>query len=268
MQLLGRSTKDIVAITMPCFGTSKRTFDNSVALPKCFNATIKKIDITKTVKRHLKDINHSEDLHDAAYENAQARERTQVLMDYANSVNGLVVGTGDLSELALGWATYNGDHMSMYAVNGSIPKTLVRHLVDYTANKGKGKLKAVLKDVLDTPVSPELIPSNDNKIGQVTEDIVGPYILHDFFLYNIVKRGFTPSKTYQVALNTFKDEFDSETILKWLKTFIRRFFSQQFKRSCLPDGIKVSEISLSPRGSYKMPSDAISKLWLDELDKI
>jgi NAD+ synthase (glutamine-hydrolysing) len=268
MQLLGRSTKDIVAITMPCFGTSKRTFDNSIVLSKTFNVTLKKIDITKAVKRHLKDIGHSEDVHDAAYENSQARERTQVLMDYANSVNGLVVGTGDLSELALGWATYNGDHMSMYAVNGSIPKTLVRHLVDYTANNGKGKLKAVLKDILDTPVSPELIPSKDDKIGQVTEDIVGPYDLHDFFLYNIVKRGFTPAKTYFAAVNSFEGQFDSATILKWLKVFVRRFFNQQFKRSCMPDGVKVSEISLSPRGSYKMPSDAISKLWLEELEKI
>ena len=268
MELLNRPKKDIIAITMPCFGTSKRTFDNSIVLSKAFGVTLKKIEITKAVKRHLKDINHSEDLHDASYENSQARERTQVLMDYANSVNGIVVGTGDLSELALGWATYNGDHMSMYAVNGSIPKTLVRHLVDYTANANRGKLKAVLKDILDTPVSPELIPSKDDKIGQVTEDLVGPYILHDFFLYNLIKRGFTPTKTYLVAVNTFNGEFDKQTILKWLKTFIRRFFNQQFKRSCLPDGVKVSEISLSPRGSYKMPSDAISKLWLDELEQI
>ncbi|MBE5753774.1 MAG: NAD(+) synthase [Clostridiales bacterium] len=268
MKLLGKSSKDIVAITMPCFGTSSRTFDNSVTLSKAFGATLKKIEITKAVKRHLKDISHPEDLHDAAYENSQARERTQVLMDYANSCNGIVVGTGDLSELALGWATYNGDHMSMYAVNGSIPKTLVRHLVDFTANNGKGKFKAVLKDILDTPVSPELIPSKDNTIGQVTEDIVGPYTLHDFFLYNIVKRGFTPAKTYYAAVNTFDGEFDKQTILKWLKTFVRRFFMQQFKRSCLPDGVKVTEISLSPRGSWRMPSDAVSKLWLDELENL
>jgi len=268
IQLLGRSSKDIISITMPCFGTSSRTFDNSVDLAKAFGTTLKKIDITKAVKRHLKDIAHSEDLHDAAYENSQARERTQVLMDYANSCGGLVVGTGDLSELALGWATYNGDHMSMYAVNGSIPKTLVRHLVDYTANKGKGKFKAVLKDILDTPVSPELIPSNDGKIGQVTEDIVGPYTLHDFFLYYFIKKGFSPKKVYYSALNTFNGEFDGQTILKWLKTFVRRFFAQQFKRSCLPDGVKVTELSLSPRGSYRMPSDAISKLWLAELEEI
>ncbi len=268
MKLLGRNTKDIVSITMPCFGTSSRTFENSVKLAKAFDTTLKKIDITKAVKRHLKDIKHPEVLHDAAYENAQARERTQVLMDYANMCNGLVVGTGDLSELALGWATYNGDHMSMYAVNGSVPKTLVRHLVEYTAHNGKGKLKATLLDILDTPVSPELIPSSDGTIKQVTEDIVGPYILHDYFLYSIVKRGFTPKKTYYTAVNTFKGEFDSATILKWLKTFVRRFFNQQFKRSCLPDGVKVSEISLSPRGSYRMPSDAVSKLWLDELEEI
>ena len=268
MKLLGRSTKDIISVTMPCFGTSSRTLDNSIKLAKAFDTTLKKIDITKAVKRHLKDIGHSELVHDAAYENSQARERTQVLMDLANACNGLVVGTGDLSELALGWATYNGDHMSMYAVNGSIPKTLVRHLVLYTANKGKGKLKATLLDILDTPVSPELIPSDDNSIKQVTEDIVGPYILHDFFLYSMIKRGFTPKKIYAVAVNTFKDEFDDKTILKWLKTFVRRFFNQQFKRSCLPDGVKVTEISLSPRGSYRMPSDAISKLWLDELENL
>lgn len=268
MELLKRPASDIISITMPCFGTSTRTFDNSVKLAKAFGASLKKIDITKAVKRHLKDIGHSEDLHDAAYENAQARERTQVLMDVANSCGGLVVGTGDLSELALGWATYNGDHMSMYAVNGSIPKTLVRHLVGYTAEKRKGKIKTVLTDVLDTPVSPELIPSGDKTIKQVTEDIVGPYILHDFFLYSIVKRGFTPKKTYYAAVNTFKGEFDSETVLKWLKIFVRRFFNQQFKRSCMPDGVKVTEISLSPRCGFNMPSDAVSKVWLDELDNI
>lgn len=268
MELLGRSSKDVVAITMPCFGTSERTFDNSVALAKAFGTTLLKIDITKSVKRHLKDIDHSEELHDAAYENAQARERTQVLMDYANSCNGLVIGTGDLSELALGWATYNGDHMSMYSVNGSIPKTLVRHLVKHQADNSRKKLKSLLYDILDTPISPELIPANDKGKGQVTEDIVGPYVLHDFFLYCLIKKSFTPVKIYHVAKNTFKNEFDSETILKWLKTFIKRFFSQQFKRSCLPDGVKVSEISLSPRGSYRMPSDAVAKLWLEQLEKL
>lgn len=263
-----KSLKEVIAITMPCFGTTSRTFDNSVKIAKAFGVTLKKIEIGKSVTRHLKDLKHPIEVHDAAYENAQARERTQVLMDYANMCGGIVVGTGDLSELALGWATYNGDHMSMYAVNSSIPKTLVRHLVNHVANNSKGKLKAVLLDVLDTPVSPELIPSESDKIGQVTEDIVGPYVLHDFFLYNFIVNGFTPDKIYHVAVNSFKGEFDSQTILKWLKTFIRRFFSQQFKRSCLPDGAKVTEISLSPRGSYRMPSDAVSQLWLDCLEKL
>ena len=268
MSILGRDKKEIIAITMPCFGTSSRTFDNSVKLAKAFGVTLKKIDVTKSVTRHLKDLGHPLDLHDAAYENAQARERTQVLMDTANMYGGLVVGTGDLSELALGWATYNGDHMSMYAVNASIPKTLVRHLTECVAKKSKLKTRTVLLDILDTPVSPELIPSKDKKIGQVTEDIVGPYLLHDFFLYNFIKRCFSPTKIYYAAVNTFKGEFDNATIMKWLKTFIRRFFTQQFKRSCMPDGVKATEISLSPRQGFKMPSDAIYKLWLDELDKI
>ncbi len=268
VKLLNRPASDVLAITMPCFGTSSRTLDNSIKLAKAFGVTLKKIDVTKSVMRHLKDINHPIDVLDAAYENAQARERTQVLMDVANMCNGLVVGTGDLSELALGWATYNGDHMSMYAVNASVPKTLVRHLVEFTAANSKGKLKSVLLDILDTPVSPELIPSDNDTIKQVTEDIVGPYILHDFFLYMMIKRGFTPEKIYYAAVNTFKGEFDKDTILKWLKTFVRRFFNQQFKRSCVPDGVKVSEISLSPRGSFRMPSDAVSKLWLEELEKM
>ena len=267
IKMLNRPVKDVLAITMPCFGTSSRTLENSIKLAKAYGVTLKKIDITKSVTRHLKDIGHALDVHDPAYENAQARERTQVLMDIANMNNGLVVGTGDLSELALGWATYNGDHMSMYAVNASVPKTLVRHLTEYTAKNSKGKLKAVLLDILDTPVSPELIPAENDKIKQVTEDIVGPYILHDFFLYMMLKHGFSPRKIYAVALNTF-DEFDDKTILKWLKTFIRRFFNQQFKRSCMPDGVKVSEISLSPRGSFNMPSDAVSKLWLEQLENL
>ena len=268
VKLIGKPLKDIIAVTMPCFGTSSRTLDNSIKLAKAFGVTLKKVDITKSVRRHLKDINHLESVHDAAYENAQARERTQVLMDMANMYGGLVVGTGDLSELALGWATYNGDHMSMYAVNGSIPKTLVRHLTKYYADRSKGKLKATLLDVLDTPVSPELIPSDNDTIKQVTEDIVGPYVLHDFYLYNMLVNGFSPKKIYTVAVNSFKGEFDKETILKWLKTFTRRFFNQQFKRSCLPDGVKVTEISLSPRGAYRMPSDAVSTLWLNELENI
>ena len=268
MKNLSRPASDIIAITMPCFGTSGRTFDNSVKLAKAFGVTLKKIEIAKSVSRHLKDIKHPEGVHDASYENAQARERTQVLMDYANMVGGLVVGTGDLSELALGWTTYNGDHMSMYAVNASIPKTLVRRLVEFTAENSKPKLKGILLDVLDTPVSPELLPASNDKISQVTEDIVGPYILHDFFLYHFVKNGASPKKIYYSAVRTFKGDFDSATILKWLKTFIKRFFSQQFKRSCLPDGVKVSEISLSPRGAWKMPSDAICTLWLSELEEI
>ncbi len=268
IKLCNRPEKDVLAITMPCFGTTGRTFDNSVKLAKSYGVTLKKVDIAKSVKRHLKDIGHSENLHDPAYENAQARERTQVLMDTANMCGGLVVGTGDLSELALGWATYNGDHMSMYAVNGSVPKTLVRHLVEYTAKNSKGKLKSVLLDVLDTPVSPELIPAENGKIKQVTEDIVGPYVLHDFFLYMFIEKGFTPEKIYYSAVNSFDGDFDKKTILKWLKTFMRRFFNQQFKRSCMPDGVKVTEISLSPRSGFKMPSDALSKLWLDELENI
>ncbi len=268
MDILNRPSTDILTVTMPCFGTSERTLDNSVKLAKAFGASLKKIDITKAVKRHLKDIGHLENVHDAAYENSQARERTQVLMDLANSCNGLVLGTGDLSELALGWATYNGDHMSMYAVNASVPKTLVRHLVGYVASKSKIKAKSVLLDILDTPVSPELIPSSDNGIGQVTEDIVGPYLLHDFFLYNFIKRGFTPKKIYYVAVNTFKGEFDSQTVLKWLKVWVKRFFAQQFKRSCLPDGVKVTSVSLSPRGSWRMPSDAVATLWLNELESL
>ncbi len=268
MKLMNLPLKNITTITMPCFGTSSRTLENSIKMAKAYGVSLKKIDITKAVKRHLKDIGHSEDLHDAAYENAQARERTQVLMDMANSLNGLVIGTGDLSELALGWATYNGDHMSNYAVNASIPKTLVRHLVRYTANNSKGKLKATLLDVLDTPVSPELIPLKDNKMSQVTEDIVGPYALHDFFLYHLLKGGFSPTKTFIMAKNTFSDEFDQETVLKWLKVFIKRFFAQQFKRSCLPDGVKATKISLSPRGAWVMPSDTVSTLWLSELENI
>ncbi len=268
MELLGKPTTDVLAYTMPCFGTTSRTLENSIKLAKALKVSIQKVDITKSVKSHLKDLNHPLDVHDAAYENAQARERTQLLMDFANMYNGVVVGTGDLSELALGWATYNGDHMSNYAVNASIPKTLVRHLVEYVANTSKSKLKAVLLDILDTPVSPELLPAVDSKISQKTEDLVGPYLLHDFFLYNIIYKGSSPKKTYHIACKAFEGEFDKETILKWLKTFVRRFFAMQFKRSCMPDGVKVTKISFSPRGGLDMPSDAISKLWLDELENI
>ena len=268
MRILNRPLKDIIAITMPCFGTTSRTYQNTIKLAKALGVTLKKIDITKSVQRHLKDIKHAEDNFDTTFENAQARERTQVLMDVANMNNGLVIGTGDLSELALGWATYNGDHMSMYAVNCSVPKTLVRHVVNTYAKNSKGKLKAVLLDILDTPVSPELLPADGNDIAQKTEDIVGPYVLHDFFLYNMIRRGYSPKKLYYVAKETFSGQFDDKTILKWLKTYIRRFFNQQFKRSCLPDGVKVGSVALSPRGEFKMPSDAVSTLWLNELEQI
>ena len=268
MKKLNRPLKDILAYTLPCFGTTSRTLDNSIILAKSLGISIKKIDISKSVKRHLKDIGHDGATLDAAFENAQARERTQVLMDMANMHNGLVIGTGDLSELALGWATYNGDHMSMYGVNGSVPKTLVRELVNFTAKRSRGKLKSVLLDVLDTPVSPELLPPSDTEIKQKTEDIVGPYVLHDFYMYHLLKRQSSPRTVYEIAKLTFKNEFSEETILKWLKTFIKRFFSQQFKRSCLPDGVKVSPISLSPRTGIKLPSDAISSVWLSELENL
>ncbi len=268
LKKLNRPMKEILAVTMPCFGTTSRTLDNSIKLAKAFGVTLKKVDISKAVLRHFKDIKQEATNTDVTYENSQARERTQVLMDMANMVGGLVVGTGDLSELTLGWATYNGDHMSMYAVNSSVPKTLVRKLVEYYAKVNRLKLANVLKDILDTPVSPELLPSNDKDISQKTEDIVGPYDLHDFYLYNYVKKGYSPKKIYAVACKAFKGEFSEQTILKWLKIFFRRFFNQQFKRSCLPDGVKIGEISLSPRGSWKMPSDAVSALWLKELEEI
>ena len=268
MKKLNRPLKDVIAVTMPCFGTTSRTFQNTIKLSKALGVTLKKVDIGKATERHLKDIKHLENVYDAAYENAQARERTQVLMDLANMNNGLVVGTGDLSELALGWATYNGDHMSMYAVNCTVPKTLVRHIVEVYANKSKGKLKAVLEDILDTPVSPELLPAENDDIAQRTEDIVGPYILHDFFLFNMIRKGYSPKKLYAVACHTFKGDFKEETILKWLKIFTRRFFNQQFKRSCVPDGVKVGSVGLSPRGAFNMPSDAVSALWLNELENL
>lgn len=268
MEKLGRSKKDVVAVTMPCFGTTSRTYLNTIKLAKALGVTLKKVDITKSVLRHLKDIKHDISVTDATYENAQARERTQVLMDIANSVSGLVVGTGDLSELALGWATYNGDHMSMYGVNASIPKTLVRFVVENYKNNSKGKLKAVLDDILDTPVSPELLPPKDGDIAQKTEDIVGPYVLHDFYLYHLIRRGSEPKKVYLIAKKTFKGQFSEQEILKWLKTFVRRFFSQQFKRSCVPDGVRVGTVALSPREGLKMPSDAIASLWLEQLENL
>lgn len=267
MEKLGRDLKDIIAVTMPCFGTTSRTFDNTVKLARSLGVTLKKVDITKSVLRHLKDIKHGGNT-DTTYENAQARERTQVIMDIANMTGGLVVGTGDLSELALGWATYNGDHMSMYGVNSSIPKTLVRYIVRHYADASRGKLKAVLYDILDTPVSPELLPPTDGEIAQKTEDIVGPYVLHDFFLYCMMRRGYSPKKIYFVVEKTFKDAFDDQTILKWLKIFVKRFFAQQFKRSCVPDGVKVGSVALSPRGDLRMPSDAVCSLWLKELEEL
>ena len=265
--LANKPIKDVIAVTMPCFGTTSRTFDNTIKLAKALGVTLKKIDITKSVQRHLKDIKHNGNL-DVTYENAQARERTQVLMDVANQTGGLVVGTGDMSELALGWATYNGDHMSMYGVNCSIPKTLVRHIVSFVSDNSKGKLKMVLKDILDTPVSPELLPPKSGDISQKTEDIVGPYELHDFFLFNLIRNGYAPTKIYHFAKHVFNGEYDGQTILKWLKIFIRRFFNQQFKRSCVPDGVKVGSLSISPRGEWVMPSDAVSSLWLKELDEL
>jgi len=269
MKLLDRPASDIIAVTMPCFGTTDRTRDNAVELAQRLGATLKRIDISATVKSHFKDIGQSMDDHDVTFENAQARERTQVLMDIANQTGGLVIGTGDLSELALGWATYNGDHMSMYGVNASIPKTLVRHLVSYVAGDKAGEdrhLSAVLEDILDTPVSPELLPAVGGQITQKTEDLVGPYELHDFFLYYIVRWGFPPRKVLRLAERAFGQRYGRDVILKWLKSFYRRFFAQQFKRSCLPDGPKVGSVTLSPRGDWRMPSDAVAALWLKELE--
>jgi len=262
--------ENIISVTMPCFGTTDRTYSNAVELTKKLGATLREIDIKESVTLHFRDINHDANVHDVTYENAQARERTQVLMDIANQTNGIVIGTGDLSELALGWATYNGDHMSMYDVNVSVPKTLVRHLVKYFADTCKEEgLADVLNDVLDTPVSPELLPPKANgTIAQKTEDIVGPYELHDFYLYHILRFGIRPAKLFRIAKNAFEGEYEDETILKWLKTFYSRFFAHQFKRSCLPDGPKVGSVSISPRGDLRMPSDASASLWLKELEEL
>lgn len=267
--LLNRDHKDIVAVTMPGFGTTDRTYDNAVSLIKSLEATFREVSIVDSVRTHFRDIGQDEAVHDVTYENGQARERTQILMDIANKSGGMVIGTGDMSELALGWATYNGDHMSMYGVNASVPKTLVRHLVRYYADTcGDEILQKVLYDVLDTPVSPELLPPEDGKISQKTEDIVGPYELHDFFLYYILRFGCTPKKIYRLAKYAFDGTYDTETIQKWLKTFYRRFFSQQFKRSCLPDGPKVGTVAVSPRGDLRMPSDASARIWMEELDHL
>lgn len=261
--------EQIHAVTMPCFGTTDRTYQNACRMTEKLGASLTEIDIKKAVMQHFEDIGHDPAVHDVTYENGQARERTQVLMDVANQVNGLVIGTGDMSELALGWATYNGDHMSMYGVNASVPKTLVRHLVRYYADVcGEKELAQVLLDVLDTPVSPELLPPEDGVISQKTEDLVGPYELHDFFLYYILRFGYMPSKIYRMAVQAFDGEYAPETIRKWLDVFYRRFFAQQFKRSCLPDGPKVGSVAVSPRGDLRMPSDASRRIWMDDLERL
>ena len=259
----------ITAVTMPCFGTTDRTYNNACELTRRLGANLREVDIKEAVNIHFRDIGHDSSVHDVTYENSQARERTQILMDIANQTSGMVIGTGDMSELALGWATYNGDHMSMYGVNVSVPKTLVRHLVRYYADTcGDEKLTEVLLDILDTPVSPELLPPENGVISQKTEDLVGPYELHDFYLYYMLRFGFAPDKIYYLAKQAFKGEYDNEVILKWLKTFMRRFFAQQFKRSCLPDGPKVGTVAVSPRGDLRMPSDACSRIWMDQVEKL
>lgn len=265
--LLGYDRSGIVAITMPGFGTTDRTYENAVSLIRSIGAEFREIPIRDAVRQHFSDIGQDENNHDVTYENSQARERTQILMDVANQCNALVIGTGDLSELALGWATYNGDHMSMYGVNGSVPKTLVRYLVRYYADTcGDETLRSVLLDVLDTPVSPELLPGEDGRISQKTEDLVGPYELHDFFLYYMLRFGFSPAKLLRLAVYAFDGAYERKEILKWLKVFVRRFFAQQFKRSCLPDGPKVGSVAVSPRGDLRMPSDASAAAWLHEIE--
>lgn len=269
---LGLDRKGIIAVTMPCFGTTSRTKNNSVELANAYGVTLKEVNIKDAVNTHFRDIEHDPEVHDVTYENSQARERTQVIMDIANQEGGIVIGTGDLSELALGWATYNGDHMSMYGVNCSIPKTLVRYLVSYESERTStidANLSKVLKDVVDTPVSPELLPpTEDGTISQKTEDLVGPYELHDFFMYYFLRFAFAPSKINRIANVAFEGIYDPKTIYKWEEVFIKRFFMQQFKRSCLPDGPKVGTVTLSPRGDWRMPSDATSKVWLDDLKKV
>ena len=267
---LGLSRKDILGITMPGFGTTDRTYHNAIDLMNSLGVSIREISIREACIQHFKDIGHDLNIHDVTYENSQARERTQILMDKANQTWGMVIGTGDLSELALGWATYNGDHMSMYGVNAGIPKTLVKHLVQWVTENGMDEAsKATLLDIVDTPISPELIPADENgEIKQKTEDLVGPYELHDFFLYYFLRFGFRPSKIYFLAQTAFSGVYDDETIKKWLQTFFRRFFNQQFKRSCLPDGPKVGSISISPRGDWRMPSDASSAAWLKEIAEL
>lgn len=266
---LGIDRKNITAVTMPCFGTTDRTYNNAVSFANSLGVTLREINIADAVNMHFKDINHDPSVLDVTYENAQARERTQVLMDIANQNSGIVVGTGDMSELALGWATYNGDHMSMYGVNAGVPKTLIRYLVDYEAKRtDNDTLKKTLRDILDTPVSPELLPPKDGQISQRTEHIVGPYELHDFFLYYLMRFGCAPSKILRLAQIAFDGEYERTVILEWLKVFYRRFFAQQFKRSCLPDGPKVGTVALSPRGDWRMPSDASAQIWVKELEEL
>ena len=273
--MLGLPRENIISVTMPAFGTTDRTYNNAVTLTRLLHATLREINIKAAVLQHFQDIGHDPEDHSVVYENAQARERTQILMDIANQSNGIVIGTGDLSELALGWATYNGDHMSMYGVNAGVPKTLVRYLVKFVADTSEdADLARCLNDIFDTPVSPELLPpTGDGQISQKTEDLVGPYELHDFFLYQILRYGFSPRKVYALALHAFSAEnqaeaYDAATILKWLRKFYWRFFSQQFKRSCLPDGPKVGSIAVSPRGDLRMPSDAVVQIWIDELKEL
>ena len=266
---LGLDRKHIISVTMPCFGTTDRTYNNACKMSLSLGAELREVPIAAAVMQHFKDIGHDPEDHSVTYENSQARERTQVIMDIANANGGMVIGTGDMSELALGWATYNGDHMSMYGVNASVPKTLVRHLVQYYADTTDDKeLQEVLYDVLDTPVSPELLPPKDGKIAQKTEDLVGPYELHDFFLYYFLRFGYAPSKIYRIAKYSFAGEYDDETIYKWLRIFCWRFFAQQFKRSCLPDGPKVGTVALSPRGDWRMPSDACVASWMQDLEQV
>lgn len=267
--MLGISHEHIVTVTMPCFGTTDRTYENACTLMRCLGTDFREVDIREAVMLHFRDIGHDPNKTDVTYENSQARERTQILMNIANQTGGMVIGTGDMSELALGWATYNGDHMSMYGVNASVPKTLVRHLVRYYADTCEDKeLASALYDVLDTPVSPELLPPTDGQISQKTEDLVGPYELHDFVLYHVLRLGYRPSKIYRLARIAFAGVYDDETIKKWLKTFYWRFFAQQFKRSCLPDGPKVGSVAVSPRGDLRMPSDAVNRIWREEVERL
>ncbi len=270
MRQLGRPMTDVYGVTMPCFGTSDRTYTNAWELMRTLGISSKEIVIKDAVSLHFSDIGHDPSVHNATYENAQARERTQILMDYASVVGGIVVGTGDLSELALGWCTYNGDHMSMYSVNGTVPKTLMRWMIDaISETESFAAARAVLQDVLDTPISPELLPPDaQGKISQQTEDLVGPYALHDFFIYNILRYGFAPEKVYTMACRAFANDFDAQTVKKWLCSFYRRFFTQQFKRNCMPDGVKVGPVGLGPRGDWTMPSDATARIWLEEANNL